>query len=365
MDFTIAQAIFMLLTVISCYWLLSSTTKISLYRFRNIYLASLIPCFLVLFGLVFYFKNKYGEAEIIDFVKAMPELFAQATVAAFIILCLLMAISNISLILHEGRKLKNVVGTLLEFSFILGTIAVYTLTEILGRTGILDNANGFVKFIGNFLPLWLFCLIDYFECLSLGIIIMGFIAAKQKPAYDKDFIIIPGCSINKDGGLLPLLRGRVNKAVRYAWDQEIASGKALKYIPSGGQGADEVMSEGSAMELYLLSHGAESYEVLPEKQSKNTYENFKFSKEIILKENPDAKIAFATTNYHMLRCGLLAAKLDMDVEGISSDTKWYFWPNGFARELIAIVVMSKKYHIVIGAVMGILAAIITIISMIG
>ena len=33
------------------------------------------------------------------------------------------------------------------------------------------------------------------------------------------------------------------------------------------------------------------------------------------------------------------------MEGIASKTKWYFWPNGFAREVIAIFVMTKKYHI--------------------
>ena len=41
------------------------------------------------------------------------------------------------------------------------------------------------------------------------------------------------------------------------------------------------MSEGSAIELYLLAHGAESEEVHAEKRSKNTYENFLYSKEII------------------------------------------------------------------------------------
>ena len=184
----------------------------------------------------------------------------------------------------------------------------------------------------------------------LGIIIMGWIAALQKPQYNKDFIIIPGCSISKTGGLLPLLRGRTNRAVRYAWDQEIATGKKVCYVPSGGQGADEIMSEGSAMELYLLAHGAETDEVFPERESTSTYENFAFSKKVIDAQSSGAKVAFSTTNYHVLRCGLLARRVGLDAEGIASRTKWYFWPNGFAREVVAIFAMSRKAHAIAAAV---------------
>ena len=69
------------------------------------------------------------------------------------------------------------------------------------------------------------------------------------------------------------------------------------------------------------------------------------SKKIIDELKPDAKIAFATTNYHMLRSGILAKKVGIDAEGIASDTKWYFWPNGFIREFIALLDMYKKRHI--------------------
>ena len=174
---------------------------------------------------------------------------------------------------------------------------------------------------------------------------MGFLAARHKPAYDKDFVIIPGCSISKQGGLLPLLKGRTNRAIRFAWDQERATGKPVHYIPTGGQGPDEIMSEGSAMEFYLLSHGAEQYEVLPEKTSVNTYENMLFSKRLIDEVAPEAKTCFVTTNYHVLRSGILARKVGLDAEGLASDTKWYFWPNGFAREVIAILVMAPWLHL--------------------
>ena len=172
------------------------------------------------------------------------------------------------------------------------------------------------------------------------------------PVYDKDFIVILGCSIDKRGGLLPLLRGRVNRAVRFAWEQEIATGKPLRYVPSGGQGPNEIMSEGSAMGFYLLTHGAEEDEVFPEKQSTNTWENFCFSKKLMEEMVPNPKVAFATTNYHILRSGILARKAGLEAQGIAGDTKWYFWPNGFVREFFGILAMEKRVHLCAALVLG-------------
>ena len=36
---------------------------------------------------------------------------------------------------------------------------------------------------------------------------------------------------------------------------------------------------------------------------------------------------------------MLARKAGLDTEGLASTTKWYFWPNGLAREIIAIFSM--------------------------
>ncbi|MCR5746139.1 MAG: YdcF family protein [Lachnospiraceae bacterium] len=186
----------------------------------------------------------------------------------------------------------------------------------------------------------------YFFCVFIGTSIMGVVAVKHKPSLDNDFLIILGCYIGNKGKLMPLLRSRLNRAIHFAWEQEIATGKAIKYIPSGGQGGDEVMSEGSAMSLYLLSHGAENYEILAEKESVNTYENMLFSKRIIDSQMPDAKVSFITTNFHVLRSGMFAKKAGLNAEGIASATKWYYWPTGYIREFIAIVLMHKKVQLI-------------------
>ena len=189
-------------------------------------------------------------------------------------------------------------------------------------------------------------LFDYVISMFIACSIVGYAATKHKPAFDKDFIIVLGCSIDKRGGLLPLLKGRTNRAIKFAWQQEIESGKQAKYIPSGGQGKNEIMSEGSAMEMYLISHGAEEYEVIAEKKSANTWENMVFSKKIADELVPGNKVVFVTTNYHVLRSWMLAKRAGLDAEGLASTTKWYFWPNGFIREFIGILSMFKPANII-------------------
>ena len=333
-DFILGLAVTVMVIV------LANNFKKSLYMYSNIVL---LACILFGLGFLGYVISDIIKCEIegiqitaahrLDVFMDFPAVFTSFALFVFGVVAVLLCISNIALIRHEGLRPKNVLGIVISAVYIGGTVAVQ----------LLDKYMNLHKSIIVFFLL----LICYMECFLLATGILGWFAAVQKPKYDKDFIIIPGCAISKKGGLLPLLKGRTNRAIRYAWDQEIASGRPVKYVPSGGQGPDEVMSEGSAMELYLLSHGAEVDEVYPEKKSSSTYENFKFSKAVIDSINPNANIAFATTNYHMLRCGLLAYSLGMkDIEGISSKTKWYFWPNGFVREFIAILAMNKKVHII-------------------
>ena len=82
-----------------------------------------------------------------------------------------------------------------------------------------------------------------------------------------------------------------------------------------------------------------------EDKSSTTLENMKFSKKIIHKINPDAKIIFSTTNYHIFRSGMLSQAAELNAEGIGSKTKWYFWPNAFLREFVGIICAKIKFYI--------------------
>lgn len=350
--------VLLLAMIITMLILLRRSMHRSLYYYRNVaYIGGILFATTLIVSLYVYLLSCLLQTKqltlrymFIEFVN-FPKKFSMFAIPVFAVICLLIIISNIALIRHEGLRLKNILGVVLGTMIIGGTFVIHYLGGVVSDT-----------IVATYLNLFLVLMMCYFECFFLGTVMMAYLAAKQKPVYDKDFIIILGCSIDKKGGLLPLLKGRTNRAIRYAWDQEIATGKPLKYIPSGGKGSDEVMSEGSAMELYLLSHGAESGEVFAEKESRNTYENFLYSKKIIDEINPEAKVCFATTNYHMFRSGILAKKAGIDAEGVASKTKWYFWPNGFVREFFGILAMRKKEHIIVSGIIFAGCAIVAVIA---
>lgn len=288
---------------------------------------------------------------------SFPRTFSYYAVFVIAAICILLGISNVELMRREGYSLHHALSLLVAVLYLGGTFAIYFITDnLMAHVFVplgLSEQPLFVV-LNTVFPIFLLLMLCYFECILAGTGILGWIAARAIPTYDKDYIIILGCSIDKRGGLLPLLRGRVNRAIRFAWDQEIATGKPLLYVPSGGQGPNEIMSEGSAMGFYLLTHGAEENEVIPEKKSRNTWENLCFSKKIIEARTPHPKVAFATTNYHILRSGILARRAGLDAEGIAGDTKWYFWPNGFVREFFGILVLETKVHLIVSGMIALM-----------
>ena len=64
----------------------------------------------------------------------------------------------------------------------------------------------------------------------------------------------------------------------------------------------------------------------------NTFQNMENAKRIIEKDHPDARVVYATTNYHVFRSGVWASLAGLPAEGMGSRTKWWYWPNAFMRE---------------------------------
>ena len=56
----------------------------------------------------------------------------------------------------------------------------------------------------------------------------------------------------------------------------------------------------------------------------------------------NAFIAYATTNYHVCRSGLLAQEVGVKADGIGARTRWYFWPNAIIREVVGIFARQSK-----------------------
>ncbi len=250
--------------------------------------------------------------------------------------------SNLSLIKHEGFRRNNLFGIFISAVLFAGSIlCAVTAIKNPNSTGITLN-----EIRDTVTRAFIASAFVYFECILLATQICTQYAARHTPKTNQDFIMILGCKIKKDGTPLPLLRGRIDKALEFYNKQLDETGKAPCFIPSGGQGSDEVISEAESMKNYLTGQGIDESIIYPEDKSTTTLENMKFSKAIADEHKENANILFSTTNYHVFRSGILSAKAGLRADGIGAKTKWYFWPNAQMREFIGLMAAEWKTNIV-------------------
>ena len=267
--------------------------------------------------------------------------FAMLTLPCIAVLAIYSIITNIVLIKKEGFDPRNLLGIILGVLAILGLLGSQTLYYIITRL-LVGTEKQFIKYA---LDICINATLSYLYTLIIATLYCNIKAGKHKPSYDKDFIIILGSKIRSDGSLPPLLKGRADRAIEFAKEQYKNTKKKIVYIPSGGQGNDEIMAEAEAIKNYLIKRGVDKEEIIVENKSTSTIENMKFSKNKIDKVNKKGNIIFSTTNYHVFRSGVIANNQGIECEGIGSKTKWYFYTNALIREFVANLVQERKSHI--------------------
>ena len=291
-----------------------------------------------------------------NFAEAGKKVFA-ASRPGLLLFSISLIVSNIALLRHEHPRFQNILGILLGFVLIGAGAGSYAMSRLLYHYDLSYEVLRVISMIRNTVGL----AFTYGECILLSTIICGLRAAKHVPDLDRDYIVILGCCFRKDGTLTPLLRARVDKALDFWRMQRKKTGKAAFIIPSGGQGRNEPMPEAKAMSNYIAGTDVPMKYVLSENQSVNTFQNMKFSKEIIDGRNPDsinARVCYVTTNYHVLRSGILANKVGLAAEGLGAKTKWWFWPNAYVRECAGF--FSNRKMIVLYLAILLITAAVTI-----
>jgi uncharacterized SAM-binding protein YcdF (DUF218 family) len=265
------------------------------------------------------------------------------TLPCIIILSIYSIITNIILIRKEGFHPRRLLGIILGFFAIFGLCGSQTLYYVITKL-LINTDREFIKFT---LDVCINATLSYLYTLIIATLYCNIKAARHIPEYDKDYVIILGSKVNKDGTLTPLLRARVDKAIDFGNKQYEMTKKKIVYIPSGGKGNDETISEAEAIKNYLISKGIKEKQIIIEDKSTSTIENMKFSKDKIDQEKKDAKISFSTTNYHVFRSGVIANEQGIDCEGMGSKTKWYFYTNALIREFVANLVQERNKHIIL------------------
>lgn len=329
-------------------------------RFRNaIWLALFVLC--LSSALMLDFWRDWAFVPIV-----LVTVFTPIIVVGFLL------INTVIVVRHEGFSLSTILPALFAFLMMV-CVAVYPLTFYF-------NAPRWGKGIGLLIALeglWFF--------FTFAALLLYSTIYRMLPRHRKyDYIIILGAGLQGTKPT-PLLRGRIDKAVDL-WNRQHRHGL---FIVSGGQGADEQISEAEAMKRYLVEErGVPGDRIIKEDRSTTTLENLRNSKVImdercglsdaitsqtqasagdsvvsgndennqgvllpssLLSEGKPGRVkrmknrmacpyrvAVVTSDYHVFRASEYAREMGLKSDGIGSHTKSYYWPTAFIREFIAI-----------------------------
>jgi len=148
---------------------------------------------------------------------------------------------------------------------------------------------------------------------------------------EPNVVVVLGCKVK---GTTPslMLRERLDCAEEY-----LSKNPEVFCVVTGGQGENEDIPEALAMKDYLLEKGVEEYRILVEDKSTSTFENLKFTKDILLKNDLGTDITIVTDGFHQYRASLIAKECGLQSNGISVKTKTYLIPTYWVREWFGIV----------------------------
>ncbi len=118
-------------------------------------------------------------------------------------------------------------------------------------------------------------------------------------------MIILGCQV-KPWGPSELLRDRLDTALTY-----LADHPDMTIVVSGGKGDDEHVSEARCMYDYLVEHGISGERIFMEDQSRNTFQNFLFSRALMEKQDCplDQGLLIVSNGFHLTRAKMLAGRV--------------------------------------------------------
>ncbi|OYO20639.1 hypothetical protein BI335_03760 [Enemella evansiae] len=214
--------------------------------------------------------------------------------------------------------------------------------------------------------------------------------ARRVPA---DYVVVLGAGLRDGRTVGPLLAGRVDEGIaRY---RELrARGRDTRLVMSGGKGDDEHVPEAQAMAEYAIGQGVPADHVLREDQSRNTFENLTFTRQLILGERVGelagssaaavtragdpvdadtgsatpatavlpapprpplpwfapplrATMLIVTSDFHAMRAAMYARRLGLPAQAVGCRTARYYWPSAVLREFVAVVNERRIKHLVL------------------
>ena len=163
---------------------------------------------------------------LLGWLLSSAKTYMLITFPFLLLFSLALAISNLSLIRHEGFRPVNLLGIALAVCLVGGAVLIY-----LRDYAVSGSEQEVMRY--DLLTNLLAAIYLYFECMMIGTITANAIAARYEPKKDKDYLIVLGCAIRKDGTPTPLLRGRLDRALAFARAQQAETGKEPLFVLSG------------------------------------------------------------------------------------------------------------------------------------
>ena len=159
-------------------------------------------------------------------------------------------------------------------------------------------------------------------CLVIGLLVVGITeaiiihASFGDPDEKIEYMVVLGAKVNANGPSVSL------------WDRICGAYEYLEEhldviaVVSGGQGTDEPITEAECMYRELVSLGIDPKRILREEEATSTWENFKFSLDLIEEKtgNRPVKLGVLSSEYHLFRASLFAKACGVEFVGIPAKT---------------------------------------------
>ena len=314
-------------------------TFFAAYKYNRTWLVTgfLLSCSVTSFVAIFFIQAYFSDSRILKTISAIPLILVVLFLLYGVYIFIAFLFFNTHAILkREKRSLKHILTLFLGIGLLL-TVMVPRFIDL----EVFPQAAVYVIYSAYGVAVYYFLHLAHF---SLSILLCNF----SRPRKNQDYIIVLGCWI-KNGKVTPILARRLDKAIEF-YKKQAEAGKPPKLLLSGGKGPDEFCSEAEAMKSYVLEKGIPEEDLLLESKSVSTFENMKFSKEILDRESGGRpyRCIYATNNYHLLRAGIFARKVGLNINGIGAKTALYYLPNAILREYIAYIYIHIKWNIAFG-----------------
>lgn len=179
--------------------------------------------------------------------------------------------------------------------------------------------------------LFVFCCCGLVSFTVIQALILGHAVASDMP--EADWCIVLGAGI-RNGRPSKTLQRRIDASADY-----LVRHPDARAVVTGGLEANETITEAEGMRRGLLAKGIDPARIYLEEEAASTWENLRYSMEIILRAGgtPGESVAVVTSKFHFFRVRMLAARLGIDIRSVPASTPWYVLPNACLREYFAII----------------------------